>query len=78
MGCENTAHSFSKTIKIVITFLEYLSKKNIDADAFLLAEPARYREWEALFAQISPDSFTAQKLFLINEVRRQFLLVSPT
>ena len=31
-----------------------------------------WEEWEHLFGQMHPDSFTAQKLFLINKVRRMF------
>ncbi len=59
-----------------MSFEEYLISKNINGSAFQLAEPARFQEWEKLFSEISPDSFTAQKKFLINDTRRRFLLVS--
>ncbi|HEV7347181.1 hypothetical protein [Telluribacter sp.] len=55
-------------------FLEYLKQKKINPLAFEAAEPERYREWEALFSKIHAESFTSQKKFLINEVRRRYLL----
>jgi hypothetical protein len=58
-------------------FEEYLLKKKINAQGFRKAEPAMWKEWEELFAQIHPDSFTQQKLFLINPIRRRFPL-KPT
>lgn len=57
------------------TFEEYLIQKNIDQAKFRIAEPSRYAEFEALFKTIHPESFTAQKKFLINDLRRKFLLV---
>ena len=58
----------------MLSFEEYLIQKNIDRDQFKSAEPARYEEWGTLFSQIHPDSFTLQKKFLINDVRRRYLL----
>ena len=55
-------------------FEEYLKQKKIDADAFKKADNPRFQEWSALFETIHPDSFTAQKKFLINETRRRYLL----
>ncbi|GAB3566618.1 hypothetical protein GCM10027578_15830 [Spirosoma luteolum] len=55
-------------------FDAYLTTKKIDADQFRQAEPDLYREWAALFAQMHPDSFTAQKKFLINAIRRRYLV----
>ncbi|WP_247234896.1 hypothetical protein [Telluribacter sp. SYSU D00476] len=57
-------------------FLEYLKQKKINAQAFAKAEPDRYQEWQELFGAMHPDSFTTQKKFLINEVRRRYLLPS--
>ena len=59
-----------------MTFEEYLSSKKIDAVAFVKHEPARFEEWQQLFGQLHPDSFTAQKKFLINDLRRRYRLVS--
>jgi hypothetical protein len=57
-----------------MTFEEYLTGKKIDAAAFKAAEPARWKEWEDLFGEISEQSFTAQKLYLINPTRRKYQL----
>lgn len=61
----------------MISFKGYLTQKNIDEEKFRAGEPALYQEWEALFSQIHPDSFTAQKKFLINDIRRRFILKVP-
>ncbi|MEM9327937.1 MAG: hypothetical protein AAGA85_19890 [Bacteroidota bacterium] len=55
-----------------MTFNEYLQTKKIDAKRYRKAEPEQYEEFEAIFGQIHPESFTAQKLFLINGIRRRF------
>lgn len=58
----------------VMSFEEYLSSKKIDSVAFKAAEPQRWEEWRMIFEEVSPASFTAQKLYLINPVRRKYLL----
>jgi hypothetical protein len=55
-------------------FEEYLISKKIDSKSFKEAEPARWEEWRSLFDEMSPSSFTAQKLYLINPTRRKYLL----
>lgn len=57
-----------------MTFEEYLVSKKIDSQAFQAEEPARWHEWSVLFESVSPTSFTSQKLYLINPVRRKYLL----
>jgi hypothetical protein len=57
-----------------VNFEEYLSGKKIDSAAFKAAEANRWREWENEFAQLHPDSFTLQKLNLINPIRRKYPL----
>lgn len=57
-----------------MTFEEYLTSKKIDAARFKKVESAQFEEWHAAFDQMHPDSFTAQKLFLINPLRRRFQL----
>lgn len=57
-----------------MNFEEYLISKKIDSFTFRQAEPARWQEWNALFDQMSPTSFTSQKLYLINPVRRKYPL----
>jgi hypothetical protein len=59
-----------------MTFEEYLISKKIDSAAFKAAESARWKEWDDLFGQISEQSFTSQKLYLINPTRRKYLLKS--
>ena len=56
-------------------FEEYLKQKKIDAAAFKNADNIRFQEWSDLFKTMHPDSFTAQKKFLINDIRRRYLLV---
>lgn len=51
---------------------DYLSAKKIDPHAFKQGDPALFAEFARLFMQMHPDSFTAQKLFLINQIRRNY------
>lgn len=60
-----------------VNFEEYLAGKKIDSAAFKTTEPARWNEWEVEFSQLHPDSFTLQKLNLINPIRRKYPLPLP-
>ncbi len=61
-----------------MTFAEYLIDKKIDEELFQQGEPGRWQEFRALFAQMHPESFTTQKKFLINDIRRRYQLkVAP-
>ena len=55
-----------------INFNDYLISKKINAAEFQSAEREKYQELENIFLQMHPDSFTAQKLFLINPIRRNY------
>ena len=55
-------------------FQEYLRQKKIDPKKFHESAPAQFMEWKVIFDQVHPDSFTQQKLFLINQVRRMYKL----
>jgi hypothetical protein len=55
-------------------FDEYLKSKKIDANIFEQEDTSRFKEWRELFTIMHPESFTAQKKFLINEIRRRYLL----
>ena len=55
-------------------FEEYLVKKKIDPETFRQTNPVLWEEWQGLYEQMHPESFTAQKLFLINKLRRSFPL----
>ena len=53
-----------------LNFEEYLNSKKIDASAFKQKSPQQYEELRNIFDQVHPNSFTAQKLFLINDIRK--------
>ncbi|WP_461072338.1 hypothetical protein [Spirosoma horti] len=55
-------------------FEDYLLQKKINASLFQSAEPDRYAEWQNEFVQLHPESFTAQKKFLLNDTRRKYLV----
>ena len=57
-----------------MTFAEYLLSKKIDAQAFKENEMNLYEQWEREFGQMHPNSFTMQKLNMINPVRRKYQL----
>lgn len=52
----------------------YLISKRIDPDQFKSEEKEQYLLFNRTFSQMHPDSFTAQKLFLINKLRRKYKL----
>lgn len=55
-----------------MTFEEYLAHKKIDSKAFKEAEKSLWLEFNDHFNQQHPKSFTSQKLFLINGIRRKY------
>lgn len=55
-------------------FTEYLISKRIDPDRYKKAEPDQFNKFKVEFDQMHPKSFTAQKLYLINQIRRTYLL----
>jgi len=55
-------------------FDDFLKGKKIDPEKFKLSDSTCYRDWKLIFDQVHPDSFTQQKLFLINKMRRTYLL----
>lgn len=57
-----------------MNFEDYLISKKIDIKAFRQHEAERFQEWEVLFAQLHAESFTTQKKFLLNDMRRKYLL----
>jgi hypothetical protein len=58
----------------LMDFDTYLRGKKIDEAAFKKAAPDQYQQLKSVFDQVHPDSFTAQKLFLINPIRRKYQL----
>lgn len=57
-----------------MNFREYLIDKKIDPDKFKSGDTETYRTFNMHYSQMHPSSFTAQKLFLLNKVRRKYLL----
>ncbi|MEM6734535.1 MAG: hypothetical protein AAGC64_01535 [Bacteroidota bacterium] len=53
-------------------FADYLKSKKIDPKKYRNRYPEQYLEWESLFNEVHPNSFTQQKLFLLNKTRREF------
>lgn len=60
-----------------VTFEEFLRSKKIDSTALKTGEPSLWKEWSFLFQEMNVASFTAQKLYLINPLRRKYLLKEP-
>jgi hypothetical protein len=58
-----------------VTFEEYLKSKKIDSALFKAAESQRWQEWSLEFEQMHPDSFSSQKLYQLNAVRRKYKLI---
>ncbi|GIV38203.1 MAG: hypothetical protein KatS3mg033_0003 [Thermonema sp.] len=57
---------------------EFLQKKKIDVAALKQHMPELWNEWQALWQEMSPQSFDAQKKFLFNRLRRRFPLVASS
>jgi hypothetical protein len=57
-------------------FEDYLTSKKIDSGLFRERQPDVWLSWKKEFEQLNLNSFTAQKLYLLNPVRRKYLLKS--
>lgn len=57
------------------TFEEFLTTKKIDYAKFLKAEPIVFSQWKQEFLQMHSESFVMQKKFLINAIRRKYILL---
>ena len=58
----------------MMTWEEYCLKKKIDSALFQVAEPERWLSLKEIFEQVHPNSFTEQKKFIINDIRRLYTL----
>ena len=58
------------------SFEEYLQSKRIASEDFMRVEPDVWHSWKREFEQMHPNSFTVQKLNLINAIRRKYTLPS--
>jgi hypothetical protein len=61
----------------IMDFEAYCTSKKIDANAFKSADQALYQTLQTYFEAVGPVSFTQQKLFLINQIRRNFPWKKP-
>jgi hypothetical protein len=48
--------------------------KNINSEAFKVAELSQFLTWENAFNQMHPNSFTEQYKFQLNKIRRKYIL----
>lgn len=60
-----------------MSFKDYLEKKKIDPANFAKSEPALFKKLKEYFVQVHPESFTMQKKFLINDLRRKYHYSGP-
>jgi len=60
-----------------MTFEQYLISKKIDSARFFQQEPEQWKAWKIEFEQMHPQSFTSQKLYLINPIRRKYKYIAP-
>ena len=57
-----------------MTFEEYLVSKKIESKLFQEKEGDVWSKWKSEFEQMHPNSFTSQKFYLINPIRRKYPL----
>ncbi|MDH5476579.1 MAG: hypothetical protein OEX22_12855 [Cyclobacteriaceae bacterium] len=57
-----------------MNFEEYLTNKKIDSVTFKKEEIILWQKFNLVFEQMHPNSFTMQKLNLINGIRRKYPL----
>ena len=57
-----------------MTFQEYCASKKIDSSLFEKGDHSLFRELESVYVQMHPDSFTSQKKFLLNGLRKKYQL----
>jgi hypothetical protein len=60
-----------------MTWEEYCTSKKIDSIQFKKNEPQKWHELKTVFEQVHPKSFTEQKKFLLNDLRRKYLSNLP-
>ena len=55
-----------------VRFIDFLTRKNINAEALLVSEPEIYQKWQHLFEKVSEASFVLQQKFYLNPMRRKY------
>ncbi|MHA8050072.1 hypothetical protein V7S79_03045 [Aquirufa sp. ROCK-SH2] len=58
-------------------FKEYLTSKKIDALSFEQNDEQLFLVWKKEFELMHASSFTDQKKFQINRIRRKYQLINP-
>ncbi len=53
-------------------FENYLKRKKIDPQSFREKDPDLWEDYKYDFERMHPESFTAQKLFKLNRLRRMY------
>jgi hypothetical protein len=56
----------------LLDFEDFLKQKKIDPRTFREGDPGLWNDFKIIYDQVHPDSFTAQKLFQINRIRRRY------
>ena len=57
-----------------MTWEEYCIKKKINQALLKEQDPALWQKLKNQFEQMHPESFTTSKKFIINDLRRRYLL----
>jgi hypothetical protein len=57
-----------------MTFSEYLVSKKINETTFQAHDTALFIKWQSDFVLMHPDSFTMRHKFLLNPIRRKYLV----
>lgn len=58
-------------------FEAYLESKKIDPKKFRIGDEKQFLDFKKLYEQVGAVSFTQQKLFLINRIRRVYQCEKP-
>jgi len=53
-------------------FIDFLSRKNIDASVLKASESLLFEKWRILFRQMHEESFVMQEKFRLNPIRRKY------
>ncbi len=59
-----------------MVFEEYLTTKKINYELFIWSDEVLFHNLKVQFNQMHPESFTAQKKFMINGLRRKYKMTS--
>jgi hypothetical protein len=69
-----TKFIFAAIMDYINSFENYLETKNIDPQLFANRDPENFADLKSFFDQTGSTSFSQQKLFLVNPLRRLYPL----